>query len=136
LAKEKQKALGKLSEEVLELEHQLGELRGVTLHNDFPIQVVEPSDTSIEVFAACDDTSRYAYISRDSGDNETPERWRATAYKAEGQSDGTPIIEGASRNAALRAGKDYVASGKLAKNQAPKAAKPAGKVGRPRKTQV
>jgi hypothetical protein len=133
LAKEKQKALGKLSEEVLDLEQKLGELRGVTIHNDFPIQVVEPSDTSVEIFAACEDTSRYAYISRDSGENETPERWRATAYKAEGQSDGTPIVEGASRNAAIRAGKDYVASGKLAK---PTSTKPAGKVGRPRKTQV
>jgi len=114
--KAKQALATKLDREIGELDTITFELDGVSLHQDFPIMVVDAASGNspdVEIFSACDESNRYAYVSRDSQEGQTPERWRATGYKEEGSTEARVLIEGASRLAAVRAGKDYVATGKL-----------------------
>jgi hypothetical protein len=105
--KAKDTLIGKLQREIADLEEVLEELDGVTVHEDFPILVEENEDESgIEIWSACDESTRYCYVSKD-----TSEQWRATGYKDEGSGDGKVLVEGTSRLVALRAGKDFVATG-------------------------
>lgn len=112
--KQKIALIGKLDRETEDLENILTDLEGVTVHNDFPLALIDNNiePPGVEVFSACDDTTRYAYASRDSDAHDTPERWRATGYKEEGATDGRVLVEGATRLAAVRAAKDYVAGTK------------------------
>lgn len=115
----------KLEREIEEIETVLTELDGVTIHNDFPVAVDDHADPdAVEIWSGCDESKRYAYVSRDSVAGTTPERWRATGYKEEGDGNGRMLVEGVSRAAAVRAGKDFVATGKVTK------AEPRAKVAR------
>ncbi len=113
-----EKALARLSERQLTLETQLEELNGVILYNEFPLRLIEEDGGNVEVASAIEDTSRNAYVSRDSAEGESPERWRATAYRSEGSGEGRPLVEGVGRRVAVKAAKDFVASGRIAKPQA------------------
>jgi len=134
--KAKEKEIFRLEGEVDALTEIASALDGVSLHNDFPVVLEEfagdgIAPPSVEIFSGCDDIIRYAYASRDSAAGETPERWRSTGYKEEGSGEGKVLVEGATRSAALRAGKDYVSTGKA--TQTASEQEPAKKRGRPPK---
>lgn len=116
--KNKQRDLGRLSKEVLELESTINDVDGVTIYNEFPLLVLENDADSFEVISGCDDTSRYAVATEQDG------RWSVRAYKSEGSADGQTIAENLTRLHALRTAKDFVSTGKTGVK---------GKVGRPRK---
>lgn len=112
-------AITRLEKQVDRLDELVGYLDQVVVYNDFPILVNESDNLNgspaVEVWSACDETSRYAYVSRDSSPEVAPERWRATGYREEGDGNGKALVEGVSRLAAIRAGKDFVSTGKVGK---------------------
>ena len=115
----------KLEAEVDKLIQITEELDGVTIHLDNPIRTEENTNAdvpSFEAWAAFDESERYAYASRDTDQGVTPERWRATGYRQEGDSDGKVLVEGVNRLTAVRTAKDYAATGKVSK-PVPKEAK-------------
>lgn len=108
----------KLEGEVDELINITDEIDGIEIHLDNPIRTDANSSVdnpSFEAWAACDESERYAYASRDTDQGVTPERWRATGYRQEGDPDGKVLVEGVNRLAAVRACKDYAATGKVNK---------------------
>jgi hypothetical protein len=116
--KAKQNEIEKIQAEADELIAICNELEGVVIHADNPIVTEEntnPDRPSFEAWAAFDESERYAYASRDSDDGVSPERWRATGYKHEGDAEGKVLVEGVNRLAAIRAAKDYAATGKVNK---------------------
>jgi hypothetical protein len=103
------------------------ELDGVSIHLDAPIRTEEDNyqdNPGFQVWAAFDESERYAYASRDTDQGVTPERWRATGYRREDDPDGKVLVEGVNRVTAIKAAKDFAATGKVNKPVAKEAKSP------------
>jgi hypothetical protein len=94
-------------------------LKGVTLHNDFPIKTAKYSGGT-EILSGCDDVKRSAYV------KNTPNgtQYVVTTYRNDGTDiDGTLIGGEYKKVEAIRLAKDYVATGKREMAAKPKASR-------------
>lgn len=136
--KAKEIQLAKLSKEVRELEENLTAAENVTIHEEFPLRISE-NGAVIEIHSAVQDSTRSAYLTRDTLDGATPEYWTVKGFRTEGAADSKMLATGTTRRNALRVGKDFVAVGKIGRPAAVTAANAEvtpKKRGRPRKVAV
>jgi hypothetical protein len=119
-----QAQLGRLNEKVLDTESLINELQDVEIYNNFPVAVSETEGgLSTEVYAACDEVSRYAVVSAMAGGSD---RYRVTGYKTDAELDGNQLAEDLPKSKAITAAKDYVSTGRVGGK--PRGRKPGTKV--------
>jgi hypothetical protein len=112
------KEADRIASERQKLGETLDEIQNLTVFNDFPIDTIEASDGSAEIWAGCDDVTRYARAS------QYGDQWAVQGHRDE-SAEGTDLGMFRTRNKALAAAKHYVSTGKplatASKNQGAKA---------------